>query len=71
MASIVRRCTSCGNEEMRFQWHSMDEASKAGALELPWACPNCGWPEAELVEVDSSQHEQEELAHSNSNPLGR
>ncbi len=31
----------------------MVEATKADALNPNWACPNCAWPEAELIEVDT------------------
>jgi hypothetical protein len=53
MAVVVRRCLKCGNIETRNHWNSMDEATKADALNPNWACPNCAWPEAELIEVET------------------
>jgi hypothetical protein len=37
----------------------MDAAAKDGVLPRDWACPNCAWPEAELVEIDGSVAEDE------------
>lgn len=54
MAIVVRRCTKCGNFDSKYTWSSMDAAVKDGALPREWACPNCAWPEAELVEIDNS-----------------
>jgi hypothetical protein len=59
MAMVVRRCTSCGNFDSKFHWRSIDEAVNDNALPPGWACPNCAWPEAELVEIDGSLAESE------------
>ena len=59
MAMVVRRCTQCGNFDSRYNWPSMDSAVKGGALPPDWACPNCAWPEAELIEIDGSLAEDE------------
>ena len=59
MAIVVRRCTKCGNFDSKYNWSSMDAAARAGALPRDWACPNCAWPEAELVEIDGSVAEDE------------
>lgn len=50
MAMIVRQCTKCGREDLRERWSSLDDAAKAGAQSVAWACPSCAWPEADLVE---------------------
>jgi hypothetical protein len=59
MAMVVRRCTSCGNFDSKYNWQSVDAAIKDGALPADWACPNCAWPEAELVEIDGSVAESD------------
>lgn len=59
MAMVVRRCTKCGNFDSQHNWASMDAAVNGGALPPDWACPNCAWPEAELVEIDQSVAEDQ------------
>lgn len=51
MATLVRRCTRCGNQDLKNRWESMDEAAKAGAFREDWACPSCAWPGFEVVEM--------------------
>lgn len=63
MATIVRKCTRCGNRDLQNHWDSMDEALGAGALRMAWTCPNCAWTEADLVEVDQSELDRE-LVHA-------
>ena len=48
--SVVRRCTRCGHIDKQPKWRTIEEAVKGGALPPTWACPNCAWPEPELVE---------------------
>ncbi len=50
MHMTVRQCTSCGREDLRERWPSLDAAIQAGALRAEWACPTCAWPECDLVE---------------------
>ena len=54
MANVVRRCTKCGHEDAAHRWNSIDDALNAGALRSSWACPECAWPEPELVESGNS-----------------
>ncbi len=53
MSLVVRQCTKCGHVETRTHWDSMSEAAKAEATEVSWACPECGWPEPQLIEIRS------------------
>ena len=69
MAIVVRRCTKCGNFDSKYTWSSMDAAAKDGALPPDWACPNCAWPEAELVEIDGSVAEDESRRQENAGVL--
>jgi hypothetical protein len=55
---VVRRCTRCGNFDSKVHWPSIDEASRE-AFPPNWACPNCAWPDAELVEIDGSVAESD------------
>jgi hypothetical protein len=57
MRIVVRRCSKCGNDDLRHQWDSMHHAAAVGALRAAWSCPDCAWPEADLVEVESSSEE--------------
>ena len=59
MAMVVRRCTRCGNFDSKSHWQSIDAAVRDGALPPDWACPNCAWPDAELVEIDGSVAESD------------
>lgn len=54
MHMTVRQCTSCGREDLRERWSSLDAALQAGALRDPWTCPHCAWPECDLVESAGS-----------------
>lgn len=53
MSLVVRRCTKCGAVETRNHWDSMKDAVQAGAPVAVWACAECGWPEPELLEIQS------------------
>ena len=68
MTIVVRRCTKCGSVDPKLHWKSIPDAVKSNALPPSWACPNCAWPEGELVEVDetkdASHTKQEETAGS-------
>ena len=64
MAVVVRRCLKCGNIETRNHWSSMAEATRADALNPNWACPDCAWPEAELIEVATLDVPSKEGAES-------
>jgi hypothetical protein len=55
MAVVVRCCTSCGFIDPRFQWRTMDEAVSQGALPPNWACPQCAYAEAELIDKDEPE----------------
>jgi hypothetical protein len=55
MKTVLRRCTKCDLLDARRQWSSVNEAAGKGALAGYWACPNCAWPEAELIVVDVSE----------------
>lgn len=52
MAQLVRRCSQCGTLDKKLSWPSLDEATKQGAFDRPWTCPNCAWPEFELTEAE-------------------
>ncbi len=54
MATLVRRCTRCGTEDLKNRWGSMDEAAEAGAFREDWACPSCAWPGSEVVEMTTA-----------------
>ncbi len=68
MSTVVRRCTKCGQLDLRHRWSSLSAAADEGALNPDWACSNCAWPEAELIEVDGSEDQesgvQEQVAQS-------
>lgn len=48
---LVRQCVQCGKADANRRWSSLEDASKDGAAGSGWACPNCAWTEAELVEM--------------------
>ena len=52
MSTVIRRCTSCGHHDLRRHWKSVADAVADDALAAPFGCPKCGWPEAELVDID-------------------
>jgi hypothetical protein len=59
MARLMRKCSQCGTTDTRQAWASVDEATKQGAFDHPWTCPNCAWPEFELAEAEQEPAKQE------------
>jgi hypothetical protein len=55
MQIVVRRCAKCGSDDLRHHWDSMAHAAADGALRMAWVCPNCAWPETDVVETDISE----------------
>jgi hypothetical protein len=63
MASVVVGCTKCGHRELGHRWDSIDQAIREGALRSTWVCPDCAWPEPDLIEIeDQAESAKEELA---------
>ncbi len=54
MHVTVRRCTSCGRDDLRERWASIDDAVHARAMSAVWTCPHCAGTEADLVEVSEA-----------------
>jgi ssDNA-binding Zn-finger/Zn-ribbon topoisomerase 1 len=52
MAHLMRKCSQCGATDTKQSWSSLDEATKQGAFDKAWTCPNCAWTEFELAEAE-------------------
>ncbi len=47
---FVRKCLRCGNADLSRRWDSRTKAADDGAFKAEWACPNCAWPDFDIVE---------------------
>jgi hypothetical protein len=52
MAKLMRKCSQCRTTDTKETWSSLDEATKQGAFDKAWNCPNCAWPEFELADAE-------------------
>ncbi|HXG39882.1 MAG TPA: hypothetical protein VNJ28_02975 [Candidatus Limnocylindrales bacterium] len=54
MAEYVRQCAKCGNVDRSMTWSSVDEAASRGAFQQSWTCPQCAWPDFDIVEASEA-----------------
>ncbi len=48
--AVAKKCEQCGRVDMRTTWPSEKDAAKDPVF-ARWTCPNCAWPEFDLVEA--------------------